>query len=400
MSDPVPSGAPQPPKSNVTRLVHGETEIYLVGTAHVSKQSVDEVRRVIDELRPDAVCVELDSARYETLTDETRWRRLDARAIVKGNRAGLFLASLLFSGFQKRLGERLGVRPGTEMLAAVEEAKKIGASVVLADRDIQATLMRCYRSLGLLDRAKVLLVLVMLPFAAPDIDEAQVEKLKEREEMDDVMATFAREMPSLSAPLITERDRYLMASAEQATGRRVVAVVGAAHVRGMVRHFGKPADRAELSVIPPVPASARLLGWSWPLLVALLSLVLFARRVPVDAVPRMLAPLVVSSALAALVACLLAGVDVVAAVVASILSPVSLVAPPIGLGRTTALVQAGRASPTPEDGARLRDDVLVPSAARSNAFVRVLLAAVVPSYGRNLGAVIGFAWACAKIFSF
>ena len=195
--------------SNVTRLELGGREIFVVGTAHVSRKSVEEVRRVIDELRPDSVCVELDQARYETLSDDTRWQRLDVLDIVRGDRAGLFLSSLVFSGFQKRLGDKLGVRPGTEMLAAVDEARRIGAEVVLADRDIQATLMRCYRSLGPIDRTKVLAVLGMLPFAAADIDEAQVEKLKDRETMVDVMATFAREMPALETPLITERDHFI-----------------------------------------------------------------------------------------------------------------------------------------------------------------------------------------------
>ena len=182
-------------RGNVTRLVQNDREIFLVGTAHVSKKSVDEVRRVIDELRPDVVCVELDAARYDSLRDDSGWRGLDARDILRTDRAGLFLASLLFAGFQKRLGDRLGVRPGMEMLAAVDEARRVGASVVLADRDIQATLMRCYRSLGPVDRVKVLMILVMLPFTASEIDEAEVEKLKDREKMGDVMQAFARKCP-------------------------------------------------------------------------------------------------------------------------------------------------------------------------------------------------------------
>src|ERR1700690_1718424 len=115
---------------NVTRLEHEGREIFLVGTAHVSKKSIDEVRHVIDELRPDVVCVELDDARYQSLKDETRFRGADVGTVLRTDRVGLFPASLLFAGFQKRLGDRLGVRPGMEMLAAVEAANQIGAKVV------------------------------------------------------------------------------------------------------------------------------------------------------------------------------------------------------------------------------------------------------------------------------
>jgi len=239
MSEPGEAESPSfSPGSNVTRLEHDGREIFLVGTAHVSKKSVEEVRRVIAELRPDTVCVELDASRCEALRDEKRWHGPGSGDVLSKDRAGLFLASLLFAGFQKRLGDRLGVRPGMEMLAAVAEAERIGANVVLADREIQATLMRCYRSLGPLDRAKVLVVLVLLPFSAQEIDEAEVEKLKDREKMGDVMEAFAREMPALGTPLIEERDRYLMASIREAPGRRIVAVVGAAHVPGMTRELG------------------------------------------------------------------------------------------------------------------------------------------------------------------
>ncbi len=385
---------------HVTRLEHAGREFFLVGTAHVSRKSVDEVRRVIDELRPDTVCVELDEPRLQTLADEGRWRLLDALAIVRGDRAGLFLSSLLFSGFQKRLGDRLGVRPGEEMLAAVDEARRIGAQVVLADRDVQATLMRCYRSLGLLDRAKVLFVLVMLPFAASDIDEAQVEKLKERETMTDAMTTFAREMPALETPLITERDRYLMASVENAAGRRIVAIVGAAHVPGMTRHLGSNADRAALSVVPERSLSSRASSFIPPVLVAALVALGAFKGAGALRLVSLLAPCAVPSAAGAFILGWLVGATLWTSLLAGVLAPFTLVLPFVDIGRIAGTVQFGLRPPSPEDGAKLRDDILTPRSVRANPFLRVLLAAVAPGFGRSLGAALGFVWAVVRLAKF
>ena len=383
--------APASSGGNVTRLVHGEREIFLVGTAHVSRKSVEEVRRVIEELRPDVVCVELDAARYHSLQDDKGWHGLDARDVLRTDRTGLFLASLLFAGFQKRLGDRLGVRPGMEMLAAVEEAKRVGAEVVLADREIQATLMRCYRSLGSVDRAKVLFILVMLPFTAAEIDEAEVEKLKDREKMGDVMEAFAKEMPALGTPLIDERDRYLMASVQEARGKRVVAVVGAAHVPGMTRRLGQAADRAALSVIPPSSVSSVALQW-----VPLLAVATMMTWVLVHAPGRALrvAELIAApSAGLAGVSAAVAGAGVAAAIGTALIAPITLLVPLLRIGPLAGFMEMHRAPPTATDSARIRDDVLSPSAARKNPFLRPLLVAVAATFGRSLGGAIGIAWA-------
>jgi pheromone shutdown-related protein TraB len=381
---------------NVTRLVHEGRELFLVGTAHVSRKSVEEVRHVIKQLEPDTVCVELDAARLSALRDDKRWHGLGPRDILRPYRAGLFLASLVFAGFQKRLGDRLGARPGMEMLAAVEAAEDVGATVVLADREIQATLMRCYRSLGPIDRAKVLFILFMLPFTASEIDEAEVEKLKDREKMGDVMAAFAREMPALGTPLIDERDRYLMASVQTAPGKRVVAVVGAAHVPGMTRHLGAPADRAALSVIPP--RSVKSLAFDWLPAAATVAMGAWAFARAPSRLAKLAWLIAAPSAGFTVLLAAIAGAGLLAALIGGLLAPLSLLFPVIRVGPVTGFVELARVAPTPADALRLRDDVLSPSQARKNAFLRPLLVAVGASFGRSLGGAIGLGWAIAWLF--
>jgi pheromone shutdown-related protein TraB len=378
---------------NVTRIERNGKEIYLLGTAHVSRKSVEEVQRTIDEIRPDSVCVELDRTRYEMLADEGRFGRVDLAAIIAAGRAGLYLSSLLFAGFQKRIGDRLGVRPGAEMLAAVEAAKGIGAEIVFADRDVQATLMRCYRSLGFVTKAQVLFVLVMLPFAVGDVDEEEIERLKKRETIGDVMTTFAEQMPSLKTPLIDERDRYLAASIVRAPGRRVVAVVGAAHVPGIENRIGEETDTAALDVIPPPSGRVRILQGIFPVFGLALVLATAVGRVTpglaLSAVVRATAP---SAGLAAVLA-LVAGASVLTVLLCIPLAPLTLIMPLVRFDHAIGTFETRVRPPTSTDGLRARDDVLSPARARKSRFLRPLLAAVLGSFGRVLGATVGLVWA-------
>jgi pheromone shutdown-related protein TraB len=382
---------------NVTRLAYGDREILLVGTAHVSKKSVDEVRDVIERLRPDTVCVELDAARYETLTDESRFSRLDVSQIVRAGRAGLFLSSLLFSAFQKRLGDRVGVRPGSEMLAAVDAAKSIGARIVLADRDIQATLTRCYASLGPLDRVKVIAALATLPFAAAEIDEAQIEQLKQRRAIGDAMEAFARQMPSLKRPLIDERDQFLMSSTREAPGRRIVAIVGAAHVAGMAAQLDTPIDRDALTTVPRRRRGPLLVGGLMPLFaVAIVAMTFAPARHGFDTgaiLRRLLVPPVIGAALFTWIAG-----GTFSAIAAALLAPAALFAPSQWYGRAIGGIQARLRPPRPEDAASVRDDVLHPAQFRRNPFLVALLTGVFARLGRTIGGTIGVILALTRLF--
>jgi len=281
------------------------------------------------------------------------------------------------------------------MMAAVEAGRAVGAEVVLADRDIQATLLRCYRSLGPLDRLKVLAVLLMLPFAAADIDEKQVEELKDRKAMGDVMETFARQMPSLKRPLIDERDQYLIASTREAPGPRVVSVIGAAHVPGMVRALDAPIDRAALSVLPGPSPGARAARFIWPAAIAAFLLAL-ALRSP-GALTNGALILAATTALGSGVLALVGGAHPLTALVAAVLSPPTLLVPGPHLGRLVGGAEARLRTPAPSDGARLRDDVLRPGRARNNSMLRPALVATFSTFGRGLGSAMGLLWGILRL---
>lgn len=395
VSVPDAAGAPD---QNVTRLTLGDREILLVGTAHVSRGSIDDVRRVIAETRPDSVCVELDERRYEMLLDEARWERLDVVDVLKQGRAGIFLSSLLFAGFQKRLGDQLGVRPGAEMLAAIEAAREIGAKVVLGDREIQATLTRCHGALGPVGRVKVGALLMILPFATFDLDEKQVEELKSKEGMRDAMQAFAEQLPTLKVPLIDERDRYLASSIASAEGRRVVAVVGAAHAAGIARHIGETIDRDALVATPERTPLDRGIPWLLPTAVLCVLGAAASSGGPVAA-GQVALGIALPAALATAAVALAAGGAFLTSLSASLLAAPSLFVPWFAFGAAVGRLQARLAPPSADEKARLRSDVLAPRLGRRNrALVPIALAVLVP-VARTLGVTAGLAWAIVGLFA-
>jgi pheromone shutdown-related protein TraB len=377
--------------SSTTVLNYQGRTITLVGTAHVSKKSVADVEQVIDTLRPDAVCVELDQTRYDNLVDEDRFKKLDIFQIIKQKKTLYFLATLTLSAFQKRLGDQLGVKPGAEMHAAIEKAKGIGAQLVLADRDIQATLKRTWARLSFWNRTELLSSLIGGFFAAHEIDEGQVEQMKDKDTLGEMMKEFAKAMPRLQEPLIDERDRYLIASVREAPGSNVVAVVGAAHVEGMVRYLNEPVDRPALSVIPPPTLSSRILQWLIPAVV-LGAFYWGWKEHSNQRLIEMLYAWVVPTAVLAGLGTLLSGGKVLTVLSAMVSAPITTLHPAIGVGMVTAPIEAWLRKPTVADCEQIPEAITSFRGAFRNPFTRVLIVALGSSLGAALGMWIGTAW--------
>jgi pheromone shutdown-related protein TraB len=369
----------------VTHLSFEGRDIYLIGTAHVSQRSVEDVGRVIDEVRPETVCVELDAARHQALVDPKRWRDLDIFEVIRQRRLSFMLTSLALSSYQRRLGEKLGVRPGAEMLAAVQHAERVGARLVLADRDIQATLRRTWAALSAWDCLQLLGAVVGSLFAKGEITKEQVEALKDRDNISELVREFAEVMPRLQRPLIDERDRFLMSSIREAPGRSVVGVVGAGHVDGMVRYLHADVDRASLSQIPPPSWSRRMAPWVLPLV--LLASVYWAQRSrPLD-VAGLLTAWVVPNAVFVAAFALLARAHLLTVVSAALAAPLTALIPRLDAGMVAAFVQAALRRPSSSDGEGLSQVASI-RGWLDNRFTHALLVAFSARVGSALGAFI------------
>ncbi|MEA1939291.1 MAG: TraB/GumN family protein, partial [Candidatus Caldatribacteriota bacterium] len=250
---------------NVHILKRDEKEIFLVGTAHVSKNSAQEAKELIEQEKPDSVCVELCSARYNSIKEKKKWENMDIVTIIKQKKALLLLVNLILSSFQKRLARQLGINPGQEMIQAIASAKEIDAHLVLADRDIQVTFSRIWKKLNLWGKMRLLFMLIFSMFSKEKISEEEIEKLKSEDMLTAALSELAHSFPQLKSTLIDERDQYLAEKIKTAPGNKVIAIVGAGHVPGIKKEISKEHDLTALTKVPSGSKWLKVLVWAIPL---------------------------------------------------------------------------------------------------------------------------------------
>jgi pheromone shutdown-related protein TraB len=258
--------------NEVTRVSAAGKEILLVGTAHVSAESVELVRKTIDEETPDAVAVELDAQRYESLVNKKRWDETEIHRVLKEKKTQLFLLQILLSNFQRKIGDKLGSKPGAEMAAAVEEAKKMNVRVELVDRDIRTTLKRAFAKMSLKEKGKMLYGFVSGIFEEEQLEEGVLEKLKDDDVMTEMLNELSAEIPSIKEVLIDERDSYITEKILSAEGKKIVAVVGAGHVNGIKKRL-EAGFRKDIGALELVPESGRFWKYFGYLIPALFLLI-------------------------------------------------------------------------------------------------------------------------------
>lgn len=393
-------GEPPLPDS-VTELVHDGTTYYIVGTAHVSQRSVDEVKAVIDRVKPDVVCVELDQTRHDALTKDSAFRDLDVFKVVREGRTLYLLAHLALASYQRRIGASLGVQPGAELLAAVRAARARNIPVELIDRDINITLKRTWKNLGLWKRSMLLSSLIVGWDDGEDgepVTASTVEDLKEPKALSEMLTELGRAVPQIKGPLIDERDQYLASKAVDA-GRgkqRVVAVVGAAHVPGMKTHFGAAIDRAALDRVPPPSLLWRAIKWLVPILF-LVAVVWGWQRSDTTSFAEMMLAWILPTSIGAGVLTLLAGGSILSVLTALVVAPVAAIHPLLGTGMVVGVVEAWRRKPNVADCERLPEDIQTMRGFWRNPVTRILLIAVASGLGTMFGFWVGVGWVASLL---
>jgi pheromone shutdown-related protein TraB len=386
---------------NETRMTLrlGEREITLIGTAHVSRESIDEVSRIIREEKPGLVCVELDAGRFASMTEQENWEKLNVAKVFREGKGFLLMANLVLSGFQRRLGQELGVKPGEEMKTAVTTAEELGIPYALCDREVQTTLRRAWARCGLWSKCKLLATLLSGAFTTEKLSPEEIENLKKQSELDGMMAELAEYLPSVKETLIDERDRYLAAKiwtggtapAEQRPGsNRAVAVVGAGHMGGIRTHLEKIAageegeDVAELDSVPPRSILSRAAGWIIPgLIVALIVLGFFRSGAGVSA-SMLLRWVLFNGSLAALGTLLALG-HPLSVLVSFFGAPVATINPFIGVGIFSGITEATLRKPRVADAQSIADDVSSLKGVYRNRITRALLVFFLSSLGGAIG---------------
>ena len=376
----------------------------LLGTAHVSRTSVDAVRAAIDSGAFDQVAVELDPQRLQALTDPDALAKLDLIKVLREGKTALFAANLALAGYQRRLAEKLGIEPGAELKVAAMEAKARGLPLHLIDRDVGLTFRRAMRSLGWWGRAKISAGLVAGMVATEEVDEDQIEKLKEGDMLESAFNEFANETPALYETIIAERDRYMAARLRESTGgaREVLAVVGAGHLQGLARHLREDVDapahiRETLEYVPKkssIPWFALILG---ALLLTGLAWGISHGGLKLGA-DLLLQWVIVTAALTA-IGCAVAGGHPLSILASAVVAPFKPFRPTIPSGAVGALVEVRLREPTYADFMALRDDVRTVRGWYRNRVGRVLLVFLLTCLGTMIGEWIGIVRIVGKLAS-
>ena len=382
---------------NSLTVTLGDKEIKLIGTAHVSRESIDEVKNIICEEKPDMVCVELDQGRLNSIIQNDNWEKLDLAKVFKEGKGFLLIANLVLASFQRRLGNELGVKPGEEMKIAVETAKELGIPYSLCDREVQTTLRRAWVRCGLWSKSKLLAALLASAFTTEKLSSEDIENLKNRNELDGMMGELADYLPAVKATLIDERDRYLAAkiwsSVQTDAGKKVIAVIGAGHMQGIKAHLEKlfsgeaDADVGELDSIPPSGFFSKAIRFVIPAAVIALIAFGFFRAGTGIGLSMMLQWILWNGSLAALGA-ILALAHPLAIIISFLGAPITSLNPFIGVGILSGLVQVTFRKPRVKDVQDLSGDSASLKGLYRNRITRALLVFFLSSLGSSIGTFV------------
>lgn len=388
MTDPKPSLWQEQPHVVVER---DGVRYTLLGTAHVSRASVDAVEDAIETGGFDTVAVELDQARMQALTNPDSLARLDLVQVIRKGRVAMFAANLALAAYQRRLAEQLGIEPGAELKRAAAVAKERGLALELIDRDVGLTFRRASGSLGFLGKMKLASGLFAGLLSSDEMEEEEIEKLKQGDILESTFGEFAQSSPALYESVISERDRYMAARLRQVPSgsRDVLAVVGAGHLAGLARHLaedqGHPQETLDgLEYVPP----ARGMRWiGTAIMVLILAMIGWGYwQGGVDVGRQLVTQWVMITAGFAALGTILAAGHPLGVIAAAISAPLKPFRPPgVSPGLFSGLIEAHFRKPAYGDFLALRDDAGSLRGWYRNRVSRTLLNFILTNLGSSLG---------------
>jgi len=379
----------------IERVQRDGVEYVVLGTAHVSRSSMEAVDALLASEHFDAVAVELCDSRAQSMRDPEAFRQLDLFKVIRQGKAGMVAASLVLSTFQKRLADQSGIQPGAEMKAAMDGAEQRGLPLWLIDREVGTTLKRAWRSVGFWQRFGLLGGLLASVFDREDIEQGEIEKLKQGDLLESAFSEFASGSKPLYDSLIGERDAFMAARLREEAARptmvenrRVLVVIGAGHLKGLCallrEQQGDPAGKiAELAATPP---KARWPKWLAAALVLLVfAAIAWAFHQNTALGTQALRDWVLFTGGFAALGAVAAGAHPLSILAAFIAAPIKPFRPGIPAGGISAMAEAWVRRPRVADFDTLRDDIVHWSGWWKNRVARTLLNFFLVSVGTIIG---------------
>jgi pheromone shutdown-related protein TraB len=375
---------------DVRRIIKDDREYIIVGTAHISRQSAELVKRVIENELPDNVCVELDEKRYKALSEKNKWESLDLKEVIRNKQLSTLLINILLASYQKRLGEKLGVTPGVELLEATKVAKELNIPISLVDRDVRITLRRAWNSMSLWQKMKFLTLGLAGVFDKEEITEEKLNEIKEKDVLNEMMQELGKAMPVLKTVLIDERDSYLAQKIMSSEGKKIVAVVGAGHVEGICDSLNntRNINLEEIEVIPPTSNTTKIIGWSIPAII-IASLVYIGITKGSTAASDNVIFWILANGIPSAFGVVLASGHPLTVLSAFVAAPITSLTPVIGAGYVAAFVQVFVSPPIVKDFESAANDVNKFRKWWSNRLLKILLVFILSGLGSAVGTYVG-----------
>jgi len=372
--------------------------IVLIGTAHVSKKSVEEVRDAIGRHRPDVVAIELCKSRYNAIKEKSSWEELPISSMLKGDRAYMILAQSFMGSVQRRLGSEQGVEPGAEMMAALSVAESENIEVILVDRDITVTLKRAWRLMGRREKFRLSWEFTKALFGGEAPEEVAVDDMLEEDVLTAMMKEISDIAPSISNVLIGERDAYIASKIADAagSGKKVLAVLGAGHLKGVESYLGgkKAPELSELEAVPKKRFSVgKAIAYAIPLLLLGLVAYLAVVRGPeawAEIADIFLIWVLVNGTLSALGAAIARG-HPLSILTAFVAAPITSLNPALAAGWFAGIVEAKIRMPTIRDFNGISKVVTLKDFTR-NGVLRILVVMALANLGSVIGTAVALPW--------
>ncbi len=383
-------------QNNVTTLTIDNKEIYIVGTAHVSMHSVEEVKQIIDDIQPDCICIELDNERFQSIKNPKKWSDTDIIDVIKKKKVGSLLVNIILSSYQKRIASKMSVTAGQEMMQAIKSAQETNTKLELVDRNIQTTFSRIWRKHSLFQKVRLLVMIISSIFDDEDISEEDIESLKQSELLEIALKEVQETFPVVAQVLIHERDQHLAYKIRHAKGNKIVAVVGAAHVPGIKKEIHKEIDIKAISSVPPKTTFSKISGWIIPALI--IGLIIFGfNQSAQTGVNQVVSWILWNGSLSAL-GVLLAGGHFLSILTAFVAAPLTSLNPLLAAGWFCGLTEVYLRKPQVKDFERLSEDVNSFKGFFRNKVTHILLVVIFANLFSTLGTLIGGADILNQLF--
>lgn len=366
-------------------IIQGRT-YYLVGTNHISEESAKLVKNVIDEVKPECVCIELDDKRYQKYTNPDKWAKTDIVKVIKENKLVVLFSNIIYGALQRKLAKEKGTTQAGELIQAIKSAKDVGADIQLIDRDIQVTFKRMWRHLGFWQKPK----LIMTFFSEiEDIEADKLEDFLESDSFDNVFIELSKKFPTIFNDIITERDEVMATKLLDSQYSVNVVIVGKAHVKGIVDKLEKKKTFSldELTNVPSKKFSSKIIECIFPMSILLLVGLSFFSGIEVG-FSQIFKWIIWNGGLAALFTCF-ALPNPLTVLTSLIMAPVGALSPVLSVGVFAALTEATVKKPTVKDFLTVQDDVLSIKSIYRNRLIKIGLVFLLANIGGALGNIIG-----------